>query len=660
MSSRAMDLVAVGSLLLGLAASLYTLINALVDQNWTGVGSAILLLGAVGLVVAVLARGHRRADPPKTTTFLPFTSLDGNHVWHRTRERDEIVDAILRSRATVPIVVGSSGAGKSTLLEVMVGDELKRRDPTTTYRVIAGRYETLRGQLESILATTPADGPLVIVLDQFEGWLAHVGRQPDDSRVREHQWLAETLEHVSQSPNITILLGIRQEWYYNLQFLKDLVPSPGRAVDIQGPRVNDKNDEMRRGMLESFTEVLGDAIVAEQILGSLSADGRLSPLEVQIVGAVVEARQGDCDGDFDLAYFNEVLGGADGAIDIYFKSVLDGFERPKVCMKIMCALSGRTRFRVKTKTNELRAGLFEDEKLVTHALDYLVGRRLVVAQGGSKTYELAHDFLAEFYSHKSAAELDPTERDNILVQSTSNGRGNGVLLKAGERKQLRRWRLGRIVLLLLLVVMGLRFLYFGLDPTVFGPSIARPVSGSMFDSTYLLILTPYAAWIVYVAAFYDRVFIHLKEEALQRALSVLIVINLILSTLVGIFIPIAWLFAIGYAGTFFAVKLLWLGQRAELSAPARRSLRLFGAVTLVNVTIAGGIGIVAIALSVTYVKNGSHPEHENAWLIANLIASAMVTYWCLALVPAHISRSGVSQLLGLIDRPGPKAITRVR
>ncbi len=646
-----MDLLVIVPCVLAITAAVWMVLQSSLSGEALATGAAIFLIVFSCAVIRALTRGHKPTPPPKTSTFRPFRPLDEDHVWPRTPERASIVAAILEPRGTIPIVVGSSGVGKSTLLRVMVPQELERQVPGSVYKVIADGYPTLRKKLYDALPV--AGGPrTVIVLDQFESWLGHVRRQSLAERGQERSWLLAELKKAAALPNCTILLSLRREWYYDLRFLGDLVPTPSHCCDIHGPHLDDVQDEMRQGMLESLDEVLDDKDLAAQILARLGAAGRLSPVKVQIVGAVLESRQKDGD-EIDLECFENTLGGMEGAIDAYFESILNGFVRPKLCLKILCSLSMRRNFREEMQTSRIMAGLFEDRKLIVPALAYLDKQRLVTSHRDGGRYELTHDFLADFFGRKSGAELNPIERDTISVCTVLGGGHNEALLLGSERDNLERRRLGRLVLVLLFAVMGLRFLYPGADPTV-GQSIAQPVSGSMFDSAYILILVPYAVWVAYVATFYDRVFIYLKEESLQRAFSVFIVVNLGIAVLIGIVFPFAWLLLIGLAGVAFGLKLVSLARRPELNASARRRLIAFGRVTVFNLALVATIGAAITYYSYAHVNSN---DDLHLWLLFNFVLSGILTYGCLVLMPLHVSRSGVSQLLGLIGRPVPMAVS---
>jgi uncharacterized iron-regulated membrane protein len=203
--------------------------------------------------------------------------------------------------------------------------------------------------------------------------------------------------------------------------------------------------------------------------------------------------------------------------------------------------------------------------------------------------------------------------------------------------------------------MAMRLIYFGVDLTLVGPSLAHPVTGSLFDASYIVILTPYAAWIIYISLFYDRVLIHLNESKTAHACSVLIIISLIVATLLGIVIPYAWLLGITIGGLAFAGKLIWLSRRPDLNRAARQRLSKYGMTTFFNLIFVAIAGIAGAYISLRYV---SIDQYLGTWLIANLAASALMTYWCLVLTPMHVSRSAVAQLLGLIGRPSPLSLAR--
>jgi hypothetical protein len=658
-ASAAMPIVAWAGLLIGVPGLIALVVASLVEEEWAALASVTFGLGASLAVLWRLSRRHRAAPLPKTTVFQPFAPLRPDQTWPRA-DVDGLVEKILNPRGTIPLVVGASGVGKSTLLNVMVREKIESRAPEVSYVVLSARYSTLIEQLHVAMADRDPKRPKVIVIDQFEQWLARVGPKSLGERRKDHQALLEIIDRAQRRrfwrrgrrPELTIVISLRREWYFELGFFGHLVPAPQDVCEIQAPAVDAVTDPMRAGIRRSFIDVLDDEELADQILERLSPTGRLSPLQAQIVGAVLE-RKVESGIDVDIGYFDEQLGGADGVNDAYFREVLDGSARPELCMKILFALSVKTRFRTGVKLSMLVDSLYENTRAVKAQLEYLVAQRLVTMPS-SGTYALAHDFLGEFFTAKSGAELEPTMRDNIQIYAATGGEHSPVVSPRNRSEVHQRRPFGMIVVACLLVLMLARFLYFGLNTTVLGPEVARPLAGPMFDASFLLIFVPYAAWICYFGLFYDRLLVHLQESRFQRFFSIFIVLNLIVSVLIGILIPVAWLIGVATAGILFGVKMLWLSRNADLSRSAQMRLRYFGVSTLVNLLILGGIGIAAVVFSVRFMEPGSSSD-ISLWIAANLFASLVLTYSCSVLALRHVTRESVAQMLGLIGRPGSKA-----
>jgi hypothetical protein len=649
-ASAAMPIVSWAGLLIGVPGLIALIVVSIVEEEWAAFAAVLFGLGTSVAVLWHLMRRHRAAQVPTTTVFRPFASMRPDQTWPRS-ELESLVTEILNPNDRIPLVVGASGVGKSTLLNVMVREKIEFEDPKISYTVLSARYSTLVEQLRVAMADCNSQRPKVIVVDQFEQWLALIGQKSWKDRRRAHKELRKILEAAQKRSDFTIVISVRRDWYFEMSFLGDLVPAPNGVSQIQAP-VDAENDPMWAGIRRSFVDVLDDEGLADTILERLSPTGRLSPLQAQIVGAVLE-RKVESGVAMDIDYFDDELGGLAGATDAYFKEVLEGSARPELCLKILYALSVKTRYRTRAKLSMLVDSLYENTDAVKAELEYLVDQRLV-DKPSSGTYALAHDFLGEFFSAKSGLELEPTVRDNIQIYAAAQGQHSSVVNSRNRSEVHQRRPFGMIVAVCLLLLMTVRFFYFGLDWILVGPDVATPLVGELFDASFLLIFVPYAAWICYCGLFYDRLLVHLRESRFQRFFSIFIVLNLIVSVLLGILIPVAWLLGVATGGIFFAGKMLWLSRHPDLNRSAQKRLRHYGVPTLINLLIVGGLGIVGIVFSVMYVDSGT-PTDVNWWIAANLVASIMVTYSCLALAPRHVSRESVAQMLGLIGRPGSKA-----
>jgi GTPase SAR1 family protein len=646
-----MPIVAWAGLLIGVPGLIALVVVSIVEEEWAAFASVLFGLVTSMAVLWHLLRRHRAKEVPETTVFRPFASLEPNQTWPRS-DVEDLVDEILNPNDRIPFVVGASGVGKSTLLNVMVRERIARVEEGVAYTVLSARYSTLVEQLEMAMSDCNPDRQTVIVVDQFEQWLALMRPKGWKERRKAQRKLRKLLRKAQKRKKFTVVISVRREWYFDTGFLGKLVPAPHQVNQIEEPALEDAKDPMRAGIRRSFVDVLDDEKLADKILKRLSPTGRLSPLQAQVVGAVLE-RKIESGVEIDIKYFDDELGGVAGAIDAYFKEVLEGSARPELCLKILYALSVKTRYRTRAKLSMLVDSLYENTDTVKAELEYLVDQRLVT-KPSSGTYALAHDFLAEFFNAKSGSELEPTVRDNIQIYAAAEGEHSPVVSSRNRSEVHQRKPFGMIVVACLLVFMTVRFFDFGIDWVLLGPDVSRTLVGDLFDASFLLIFVPYAAWIFYCGLFYDRLLVHLRESRFQRIFSIFIVLNLIISVLIGAFIPVAWLVGVASGGIFFAVKMLWLSRHPDLNRSAQKRLRHYGIPTLINLLIVGGIGIVGIVFSVREVDPGIGSD-VSWWIGANLVASLMVTYSCLVLAPRHVSRESVAQMLGLIGRPGSKA-----
>lgn len=643
--------VAWASLIAGLAALASGLASAIYTHQWVSCGP-ILFGGAIGAMAAIsLRRRHIPERPPETEIFQPFTKLRFEEAWQRPKDTKRVVHMILSERKVLPIVVGSSGIGKTTLLDVFVRKEIEGAG--LPYKVISDGYRSVMTKLDRLLPTEETGRLTVIVLDQFERWLSYVRLLSFGERRDEHEALRNRLRAIHEREDCTVVLSVRREWYYDLSFLEELIPAPASACEILGPATEEKADPMRMQMLSSFKEVLPDEETAEEVLdrlGSGGTTGRMSPLEAQIVGAVIEtyAANGRA---VTIDSFDKLIGGVRGAIDSYFDAILNGAENPAVCQKVLCALSMKARFRKQTELHNILAGLFEENEEVVKAVEYLDERQLVVREGPSRC-DLAHDFLAEIFSVKGGAEVSPITRDSIFVYASTGGKRNTAILE-DEGVVSERRRLGRAIVAIAVAVMAAHLILAELDVNLLGPSLARPVDGPFLDSSYILIFVPYVAWIIYLGLFYDRFLINLRESTGQRALSIFIVLNLLVSVAISIVVPFAWLLAIATGGIVFAIKIMLLSRRTEMNLVGRNRLAYLASRTLWNLAFVALLG--AAALYFGKLKVGSDST-ITWWVYLNGVASLGITYWCLAIAPNHVTRRGSSELLGLIGRPGPVAL----
>jgi hypothetical protein len=641
---------------LAVAPLLWALLSAIGDRQWSSAGAVGFLLVMVLGGLIRYTRRHIPVEPRKTTEFRPFQSLTNEQAWPRPLDTNLVTDDILKPTPHITLVIGSSGVGKSTLLDVLVRDHLTHLAPDLDYYIILD-YSTLVSDFTRYTSDHTSGGATVIVLDQFEQWLSRIRNLPPKDRAEERESLRKMLAKALASKEISVVVSARREWYYDLRFLGDLIPSPNGACDIQGPLVDDDDDKTRQGIFDSFRRVLPDGAVAGDVITRIGNGGRLSPLEAQIVGAYVEQMR-DLGKTITFDYFERDIGGANGAIESFFKGILAGAERPVTCLRVLCALSVKTRFRQQTELGSILSTLFETPANVRSTVAYLEKRGLLIKRTGG-TYEVAHDFVAEYFTSKSGAELNPIERDNILCHAEAGGNTSLVVVSEEVAEQHRGFRFGRATAIALFALMTLRLLDLGIHWTLIGPNISAPIKMNLLDASYIPIFVPHAAWTIYISLFYDSVLARLNETRLSRSFSIFVVVNMAASVVVSVFIPFAWLLGIGTGGLVLALKLMSLASREDLNRTARNRLREFGSTTLFNLAFLVGLGAADLIVSLRLVHPHLHSHSDvNTWLALNIALSVVMTYAAVILASLHVSPSGVSQLLGLMARPLRISIAR--
>lgn len=631
----------------GLASVLGVLITVLPHSHpigWGAVVALLVLASASGRLAWRLWRRPVPTVPGRTEIFQPLGKLDPATAWPRTQEVIRICSAIDDKSNRLPLIVGASGAGKTVLLDVLVRAAVTARTDRASYRVIPS-YDGERQDVRDALKASQVTGDhLILVLDQFEQWLARLGTLKPEVRADRQQWLRSLIEEAKSAAGFTMVLSVRAEWYYELRFLGNLLPSLSEAVVIEGASI-DEGDDLRNSVLASFEKVVGgDVEVATGLvtrLGVAGAAGGFSPLEAQLVGATVE-RERVRGARISLEQFDNA-GGVAWAVEQFFDDVVRGAPSRRICLKVLCAFSVETRFRQQLDRTDLGSVLFDDDEDVREAVKYLAAERLLDEPKPGQL-DLAHDFFAAVFRKRSAEELHPTERDNVVVLAQAVRSGT----VAEQEVATERRRLGKVVLALLVVIMGLRLLYFGVDWTLLGRPFTTTIFGGVLDVSYIPTLVAEAGWLVYGARMYDGVFRRLREPRPSRALSIFTLVALFLAAVLGTVWPSGGLLTIPIGGALIGLKLRALAGREDLNSTARHHLRVWAWGNLFLALYVGFLGAAQWYLSAHVVHTSAD---QNRWLAANAVVAGAIVASSWALAPVQVSRSSVSQFKGLIARP---------
>jgi hypothetical protein len=645
--------------LVGLIAALVPTVIALVEaterRDWASAGgwSAFLVLLMGGGLLATLRKRHEA--PPETVHFQPFVDIDDLRPWPRTADVALLRDALRKHPERVPFVIGPSGAGKTVLLRRLVPEGLDDYE----FRHIDS-YTDIEERVEEAIsyAGSHADKNVVLVLDQFEQFVAAVLQETKPTVRREREaWILSVLRQPRAAQNLNFVVSVRKEWYYDLAWLGDLVPSPSECFDVSPPE--DAATDTRRAIVHRFGRVVGDAYAPEDIVEHLASGGELRPLEIQLVGAVIErAKKASVDNEVDRGFVENTISDVAAAIAAYFDQILNAAPDRRLAMKVLCALSAQTRFRRQRKKSDIIDVMFEDSERVAAAIEYLKNQRLLVYSEQSG-YELAHDYLAELFHQQSGSELDPTERDNILFHIDSKRQDEtGVIATREARDEARRWSFASIVGVPLVLWMIVRLLQFGIPWVVVkrGPQTEPLLGGAILDLTYFPIFMAHVSWAVYVCLFYHRVCRHIRSGRL-RAMGRFMVVNMALCVVAAIFVPYIWVDSIAWGGFGVGLTLLAISRQKALSPLARVRTQTTAWITMVNTLFLGLVGGLAIGLSVQYV-NTQRATHY--WILASLFGAVALTYACYTMMTIHTLRAAVAKLLGLLARSRGALVPRTQ
>lgn len=629
-----------GGLIVGIVPLILAFADAVSKPDWTAAAAWGFFLTALG-VTAVMSIPHRPEPlPPPTTIFEPFVQVSEIKTWPRPAEVGELRKRLAGSEGTLVLVAGVSGGGKTVLLQRLLPDVLGLQPESYRY---VNTYVSFLDTLAPLAALPSSGAPTITVLDQFEQYVAWLQSLPSKQRgVTENKTL-DLCRALVADPSSRLIVAVREEWYYQLRWLKELVPSPETGIDVSGPSP-DRGDATHEVILDLLA-ALAEPNVAETVISEIDTGGSLLPLEVQIVGATIERAQRE--NKITADYFHHDLGGVEGSITRYFDSILASLPDPRVALKVLCALSARTRFRRQEELSDIMDVLFEDGPLVSTAVAELTKQGLVIPSGPGR-YELAHDYLAEFFHQKSGSELEPIDRDNILFHIEGGPeRATGLVASRQDRDAAGRWGFATVVILPLVLVMTARLLYLGLPWTLAQHVRPAPLFGSLLDQSYLPIFIVHMAWVVYVGLLYHRILRHLRESRAAKWCSRCAVLNMAACVLVAVLIPSAWLAAIAWGGLVVGFRLVFLARNKTLNSTAKKRVRAWGWSTAANMGFVGILGGTGIALTSKYVHSVADAR---TWTLVSAVLATAMTYVCYALCRIHVRREAVSQLLGLLSR----------
>ena len=348
--------------------------------------------------------------------------------------------------------MGDSGCGKTSFLQAGLWAQLS--DPDSSHRGIYIRFSdqdplaTIRKALADQLQLSPASTdktflplleqavnvaakPLVLLFDQFEQFFVHYTREPD--RAPFIQALADWYRHPDPPP-AKILVSIRSDLMHQLD---DLHKALGYALGPQDvfrlKKFTPAEAAKVLGVIAETEQLAFDerfvTEIAQQELANRE-DGRISPVDLQILAWMIERQDAD-----DLQAFNRVafqkFGGVEGLLTRFLDRALAARVTPaqrQAAIKVMLALTDldrQVRAGVLTLADlqtQLKGALAPND--VAEAVTWLARGdvRLITPnerasertseQNGATGYELAHERIIPALMRLAGKELTQADRAN--------------------------------------------------------------------------------------------------------------------------------------------------------------------------------------------------------------------------------------------------------
>jgi hypothetical protein len=634
----------------------------------------------LGLIVFIFLRKYfRKAKPlpPKRGEYfygLFSPAIFGRDekidrvVWPRSKDERRIENAIRNCASRggdYLILVGQSGVGKSTIIKGRVTNALKPNWRVLTVdeygddfrdrfceelSVICPEAEFDRVELRTSgkLKGKKIDGHLLVFFDQFEQFLLQAKKTSKPSS--DLDWFRLVAASLHQHPAIVPLVAVRREWFYELRFLREKVPSPLRVIHLGGVPL-DFEDELCEEVRAKFCVVAGDDSISKLIIEDLGSEGEIQPVEVQIVGQMIEDKLGTGKKLTRKIYW-ERWGGKEGLLQEFLRRSLYAAPNTTAAAEVVFALSAEKSHRHPLAVPEISRIIHKSEALVEESVEYFVKLGLV-RRSGKDVVELSHDYLAEKFYTFSGANLPAADRDNILFfwhATTSNVQLQDPIIPDEQKKGIV---FSNYVYYFLLTVLLARLFApaigprVGLDWQVYNPLKAFQQTVGIIDIFYFPVFISHLGWTFYVCRLYQNLLYHLKhvETATERCFSVISVILCALCVLVAVVVPPIFMLSIGLGGLGVAVRFWLLSRRSHLPSNASSYFYDIAKSTLFNCLGACIVGAVMLYYAVVY-PNENHKLLTTLFLAAG-VGLALVVF---SVLKAHTTPKAAATMAGFLDR----------
>ncbi|MEB3295117.1 MAG: hypothetical protein VKJ24_18320, partial [Synechococcales bacterium] len=407
---------------------------------WLGMGG----FGATAVGAAIVTVPKRTLEPvPERQAIKGLRSFEQKDAeifkrLERGRDLQEVMDALDTVDLRLFVLLGESGVGKSSLLQAGVMPSLGQvgfagvyvkftnREPLESIAKALGIEPpgTLVEMLRS--AVGKVGKPIVLMLDQFEQFFVQFQEE------KRSEFIAELKAWYESDVAAKVLIGIRGDLSDRLLEIQkalgySLRPDQSYRLERFAPA---QATEVLRVIAETEKWAFNQAFVEEMTRDELAGlDGKISPVEVQVLAQMVSREPDEENQRFDRTAFQK-LGGVDGLLGRSLRRSLDAIpiksDRERA-LEVLLALTDLER--------NVRSGAFSVGQLqgmtekvhglpseVEAAVRWLLEARLISPgeSGGAVVYELAHERLIPALRQVANQELTEANKANLLLDRRVN------------------------------------------------------------------------------------------------------------------------------------------------------------------------------------------------------------------------------------------------
>jgi len=576
----------------------------------------VVIVGAISYIFVSEIELHK--EIMETKVFAPIGLGKEKDPLPRSKEIEEILLKI-KNNQNILIIYGASGSGKSTivndlLLPVLIEEGWEAKNVIRGFENIISFKDKIRGSLynsgiskyldHDFLNTLKfkkqskedIEAKIVLVFDQFEQFF-------ENASEKDICWFRNIIDAFESIKKFTIIIIVREEYFSKLAFIKDKYDIFNLSIYIPGINLADKGDEDTIKAIHKLGIVVKNEELTKEICNELESKKEVLPLEIQIVGYMLEVIKHELSTKRDLVLnkdtFKKYYQSKEGLIREYFVMFIDAMRYKDTAKSVLYALSTEKRIKRRYTIEELSYITHREEYQINEVLESLFDLGIITIEDGR--YAFAHDYFAEKYHELSGTLIEPIDRDNISYFSDIIKSRKKRFLKERESRDILKKRnsIINIVFLLIYSILVFRLLcplfrigwdqiesIFNIDAFTKLTTYKIP-----FDYYYLPAFIASSVCACYVWNIF-RNFILLVPT--KRFLSIVFFIINCLMILLGTIEPHYWIVFAGIAGFLIAVRILMAtaGSQNKWLPRQYNFIRSIGYRTLINMIIFIGLGLL--------------------------------------------------------------------